>query len=795
MKFTLWVATLLLSGVAHSQSIQLIEKNTETPISDVFVYHENQNATASSNDKGFIDLSDFPTTGQIIFQHPGFQQIILQVKEALSSKKIILKPKSFEFDEVIISANKWSQNPGAVAQNITPINKKTIQFSNPATSADLLANSGDVFVQKSQLGGGSPMLRGFAANSVLLVVDGVRLNNAIYRSGNLQNIINIDPNAISQAEVIYGPGSIIYGSDALGGVMSFNTVSPIFSDEVKVNLNVLGRYATAAKENTGHMSTSVSSKNFNYFGSFSYSSFGDLKAGSNRSEKYKGYFKRNFYVSTLDGADFLVANDDPNLQLQSGFDLFSAINKFKFRTGKYSNLEIGLYVSQSSDIPRYDRLTRNIGDSDSLTYAEWYYGPQEWLLNRYSFNYFKSNKFFDQSRLTLGYQRYKESRNDRRFGSESLRTQQEKVDLYTLNIDFNKSVGKDQIYYGIDLFSNDVSSLAYRTNQLTKEKTITESRYPNEGSKYQSMAAYLNYLKEIKNWTIGIGTRYSAISLEAETNNVGLALFDGKYNLKNQALNGMISIVYKPNLKHKWSGIISSGFRAPNVDDVGKLFEVTDNIVTVPNPDLKPEYSYNQEISYQFKNEKIILNLVGYHSILKNAIVRGEYLLDGQNTAVIGGAEKELRAQINNGRARIVGSGLNARISISQAWKASSSINYSRGQTLADNKPLRHIPPVFGKISISNKREKLKTSFSLMYNFSKRAINIPDSELIDKSEIYTSGGSPGWITLNLQTEYLLSETFTFQTGIENILDQHYRSYSSGISAAGRNFYFSLRAKI
>jgi hemoglobin/transferrin/lactoferrin receptor protein len=257
----------------------------------------------------------------------------------------------------------------------------------------------------------------------------------------------------------------------------------------------------------------------------------------------------------------------------------------------------------------------------------------------------------------------------------------------------------------------------------------------------------------------------------------------------------MISIVYKPNLKHKWSGIISSGFRAPNVDDVGKLFEVTDNIVTVPNPDLKPEYSYNQEISYQFKNEKIILNLVGYHSILKNAIVRGEYLLDGQNTAVIGGAEKELRAQINNGRARIVGSGLNARISISQAWKASSSINYSRGQTLADNEPLRHIPPVFGKISISNKREKLKTSFSLMYNFSKRAINIPDSELIDKSEIYTSGGSPGWITLNLQTEYLLSETFTFQTGIENILDQHYRSYSSGISAAGRNFYFSLRAKI
>ncbi|MEQ8240271.1 MAG: TonB-dependent receptor, partial [Cyclobacteriaceae bacterium] len=564
MKFTLVVIILICSEIAFSQSIQLLEKNSGEPIPDVFVYDESQQITTSSDENGRINLDEFPSSGKIIFQHPGFEKKIISAKKVKSLTKIELIDRVVEFDDVVISANRWSQNPSAIAQDITSVSKKTIEFSNPATSADLLEYSGEVFVQKSQFGGGSPMLRGFAANSVLLVVDGVRLNNAIYRSGNLQNIINIDPNALSKAEVIYGPGSIIYGSDALGGVMSFNTISPSFSEDLQIKVNVLGRYSSAANENTGHLSTEVSTKNFNYFGSFSYSNFGDLRAGSNRSSAYQGYFERNFYVATLDGADFLVPNDDPDVQVQSGFNLFSAINKFRIKTGAYSDLELALYISQSSDIPRYDRLALNTANSDSLTYAEWYYGPQEWLLNRYTFNYYKPNSFFDETRITFGYQRYHESRNDRRFGSESLRSQMEEVDLYTLNIDFNKSFGEDHIYYGVDLFSNLVTSNAFRTDLLSKEKSITDSRYPNEGSTYQSFAFYLNYLKELKQWTFGVGTRYSAIRLSAKTSNSQIALFDGDYDLNNQAINGMLSLVYRPNKNHKVSGIASSGFRAPN---------------------------------------------------------------------------------------------------------------------------------------------------------------------------------------------------------------------------------------
>ena len=91
--------------------------------------------------------------------------------------------KTTVLNELVVSANKWEQNLMEVPGTVSRVSKQLIQFQNPQTSADLLTLTGKVFVQKSQLGGGSPMIRGFATNRVLLVVDGVRMNNAIFRSG------------------------------------------------------------------------------------------------------------------------------------------------------------------------------------------------------------------------------------------------------------------------------------------------------------------------------------------------------------------------------------------------------------------------------------------------------------------------------------------------------------------------------------------------------------------------------------------------------------------------------------
>ena len=165
-----------------------------------------------------------------------------------------------DLDEVVISFNKWEQNRKEVPNMIEKVNLRDARLRNPQTTADLLGQIGSVFIQKSQLGGGSPMIRGFATNRVLMVVDGVRMNNAIYRSGNLQNIISIDPLTLEGAEVVFGPGSLIYGSDAIGGVMDFHTITPAFAESKKLQFKGSStlRYATANKENTFHTDFNLS---------------------------------------------------------------------------------------------------------------------------------------------------------------------------------------------------------------------------------------------------------------------------------------------------------------------------------------------------------------------------------------------------------------------------------------------------------------------------------------------------------------------------------------------------------
>ena len=135
-----------------------------------------------------------------------------------------------ELEQVVISATKWRQSRDKSPLKVISVKSADIVLQNPQTAADLLGNSGAVFIQKSQQGGGSPMIRGFAANRLIYTVDGVRMNTAIFRGGNLQNVISLDALSLESAEVLLGPDAVVYGSDAIGGVMSFETLGPKFSD-------------------------------------------------------------------------------------------------------------------------------------------------------------------------------------------------------------------------------------------------------------------------------------------------------------------------------------------------------------------------------------------------------------------------------------------------------------------------------------------------------------------------------------------------------------------------------------
>ncbi|MBV6646162.1 MAG: TonB-dependent receptor [Cyclobacteriaceae bacterium] len=790
-----------ISFLSFSQVITIKNSQTNRPISDVFIFPLSGKITAFTNLDGKADLTGFPEDEKIYFQHPGFEQIKLDYSDIVASRfKIELTEKIVSFNEVVIAASKWQQDRDELPNDVLSIRKKDISFANPQTSADLLANSGQVYVQKSQLGGGSPTLRGFAANAVLLAVDGIRLNNAIYRSGNLQNIINIDPNTVASSEVVFGPGSVIYGSDALGGVMDFQTIKPSFASEglTKFEGNAFFRYGSAANERTSHLDIALSKEKWSYFGSISYTDFDDLKAGANRSEAFDGFFERKFYVKRIDGQDRLVENDDVNVQKFSGYDLINTTHKLRLKLSSNAQLTYAFYHSATSDIPRYDRLTLPIGDTDSLAFAEWYYGPQAWSMHALKYESFKKNFLFDRSQASFSFQQYEESRNDRSFGSSSLRTRTEQVDLFTFNADFEKSVSKGSLFYGIDGFHNDVTSSGFRKNLSSGEITQTSTRYPDGGSQYFSLAAYTNYQQNVnKKWIWNLGARYSGVWLKAKTeDNSARTLFFDKINLFNQALNGSAGLVYNPRKSTKWSLLLSSGFRAPNVDDVGKLFEIDNDIIVVPNEDLKPEFSYNQEISLEQKLvSNIQLDVVIYHSILNNAIVRGPFEIDGQSTLIVDGEPKEIRAQINADRARLYGASISLKSKVNEFLGFTSTLNINEGQDLSNDEPIRHATPLFGQTSLAFQKKRFKSSLIFDYHFRRGRKHIPSSEIDDKPHLFTTSGSPGWYTANFRMSYTLPKYLSFEAGIENVFDKHYRTYSSGISAPGRNIYLNLRLTI
>ena len=783
--------SIFFPQVVKSQTITVKDEATNKPISDIFVYHENKTSISYTGEDGIADISKFPK-GLIFVQHPSYYE--KSIAYVGSNIDLSLVEKIVTFNEVIISANKWEQEEKSVSQQIIAVNKKSIEFQNPPTTADILSETGQVYVQKSQLGGGSPKLRGFAANSVLLVVDGVRMNNAIFRSGNLQNVISIDANALERTEVMFGPGSVIYGSDALGGVLNFHTIDPKWAadDLPRVEGNFLAKKSSATNERAVHVDVSASKKKFSFFHSSSFTVFDDLKAGSKRSHGYEGEFERTFYAQRIDGQDQLVRNDDVNIQRFSGYRLFNTISKIKLRLGDKWDAGYGYYFSTTSNIPRYDNLTETIGTTDSLKAAQWYYGPQKWQMHNLRLNYYAPNRIFDQARVTFAYQIFEESRNDRDFGDDRLRTRTEKVDMFSASVDLDKEINTSNLYYGFDFFHNDVVSEGFRRDVKTSEITPTSSRYPNGGSHYTSAALYGSLVHNISDKLIlNSGLRLNLVNLSASTSDsTALANQASTISLHNSSINGAAGLAWNPTDDYKLSYNLSTGFRSPNIDDVGKLFEVGRSIV-VPNANLKPEYSVSNEVAVEKKTDRTLIRLVGFYSNLFDAIVDRPFTI--HDAVQLNGLA--VFAKVNATKAAIYGGSLVFKTELSESFAIEKTVTWVDGKELVNNQPLRHTTPVFGKVTLVYKQRKYRSEFYINYNGNRGRKNIPSSEIDRKPYLYAATGSPGWYTLNVRASYQLSEYVRVNFGIENILDKHYRPYSSGISALGRNFVIAVKANL
>ncbi len=782
-----------------AQQITVLDAEDREPISNVVIYNADRSKTVLSDGNGKCDLSSFNRNERLTFKHLSYNVRRATLAQVLRHRGVLyLVMKAEQLDEVVLSVSKWEQQKKDIPNKIMTLDTRDIAFTNPQTSADLLQNSGRVFVQKSQMGGGSPMIRGFATNRLLLSVDGVRMNNAIFRGGNLQNVISIDPFTVKKTEVIFGPGSVIYGSDAIGGVMNFYTKDAVFANgkEMRVTGNTGYRFASANTENTLQFDINLGKRKWAFLTNASYSEFGDLQLGAHGPDSYL----RNTYLVRRNGEDVMVANENPKKQHPTGYHQINLMQKVGYRPNATWNYKLGLHYSETSDYARYDRLIRPDKEGSGLRSAEWFYGPQKWFMGNLQLEKKGKGVFYDGLKLTTAYQHFEESRNDRDFQDLTRFTTQEKVDVISTNLDFeNKKIGNLRLYYGGEYIFNKVRSDGSQRNIETNEVADAASRYP-DGSTWQSASGYINGEYQAKpNFTLLSGLRYSHVWIDAVFDKTFYPFPFDNADLNNGALTGSLGFSWFPkeHLQITLNG--STGFRAPNIDDIGKIFDSEPGAVVVPNPDLEPEYAYNIELGVQKNfNDKLVLKGAAFYTYLVDALVRRDYQFNGASQIEYNGELSDVQAIQNAAKAYVYGFEFGLEAFLSDQWSLVSNLTLTEGieeEEDGTDSPGRHVAPTFGDFHVIWKKQRWKNDLFLNYNGEISFKDLAASER-GKTYIYAADSegnpySPSWYTLNFRSQFSISNTLKASFSLENMTNQRYRSYSSGIAAPGRNYIVGL----
>ena len=805
---------LLCANFAQAQTVTVIDAFTQQPLEQVMVINQYKDRYTTTNEIGRFELSQFLAEDQLSFQLMGYENLNLTSKEIEAQNHVVaLFLDEKKLGEIVLSVARTAAQSQKIAEHVSLIDKTAIQKEAPTTGADLLLMAPGVRLQKSQGGGGSPILRGFEANRVLLVVDGIRMNNAIYRSGHLQNAITVDPNSIERVEVIYGASSVGYGSDALGGVVHYYTKTPKINNKETMQSMVSSNFNSAQNAFIQHFETEASLKNWASFSSLTYSDFGDIRMGKNRQHGYNSWGLVNNYSANNTSSYFSspTANEDPNVQKNSGYSQLDLLQKFVVNLPNESQLLVNLQFSNSSNIPRFDKL--NESRDGTLRFAEWFYGPQKRLLISPQLKLFPRKKLLYKGTVTTAFQQVDESRIKRNFASLSRETQKEKVDVFSINGDFEMAkTERFSVAYGFEWVHNRIQSEAFAVDlQIANNRVIGQenqrtipTRYPSDGSRYAIIAGYGNFRFDLNDkTTVALGTRLTNTQLNAAWNDT--ALIDSeldKVASNNTALTGSFSIAYRPSKDWRINLLASSGFRSPNVDDLGKIRE-DKGMLLVPNPDLAPEYVYTYDggVSYHPIDKTVSFNLRFYNSLIRNYIGRMAYPIAEDNTtlapATIMFSDEIVTTQANAniGNGRIYGFSFEGGWRISNPLSATAQFTYTAAAENLELGPLPSILPYYGGVDLKYTKEKFSLLLRQRFNSSKSPehYSLGGEDGLEETPMVTTAvdpsgfaGSPRWISYSFLGQYRVTERLSLNAAIENIFDLHYRSFASGISAPGRS---------
>lgn len=849
---------LATNPTAYDYVVTVLDEKGQ-PMFGVNVFTNDQQKVATTTDEnGKATLTDVDNKEEVNFTFIGYVNLKLPFYEIRRKNGIIRMVRSAtELAEVVVIGRR-DDMPAQVPYTYAKIDKKDIAFFESQTTADALWNTAGVFVQKTQMGGGSPVLRGFEANRVLLVVDGVRMNTAAYRSGHLQNSITVDNAMLERTEVIFGPGSLLYGSDAMGGVIHFRSKEPklALDDRAQaIESSFYTRFSSANEEKSIHADVNYGKKTWASMTSLTYTDYNDLRSGNNRPEGYEDFGKRLYFVRRVGNTDQIIQNvledgkENYNVQIGTAYGQIDFMQKIKFQPSRNFYTVLNFQQSTSTDVPRYDYLTEltNANDPTSFRYAEWFYGPQRRLMASLKSGISKPTALYDRLIIIGAFQRTHENRLQRNLHKSQRIFQLENVYAYSLTADFDKNLsdsGRSKFMYGIDLNHNDLKSESGRV-KITDESITRNalSRYPIDND-MTMLASYVNYHANTADSSLSFtaGLRYTWVHLLSVYSRTDTTTtwpnfyYSPGAEAKNGDLTWSAGGTWRPAVGTEIRVMGSKAFRSPNVDDFSQ-FRPRQGYISIPNPDLKPERSYNgelsisQEIGQNQEWLRMKAGVTGYYTYVQGLMTRrAQSLPNGSNIVTVDGFDYETRAMVNARHGIIKGVSGEVQARFGQNWSLETNLSFTDGRAYFDVKdddgvvifdtlaPLDHIPPVHGFTSLTFQTKKLKISAVARYHAAKtiEKYGVSDVKLNGDGEpVFTLSGTEdnleysywsinpesgkvvqdgtlAWATYNVYASWNLSKIFTLNFAVENITDLHYRPFASGVSAAGRNFITSLR---
>ncbi|MFQ5628157.1 MAG: TonB-dependent receptor domain-containing protein [bacterium] len=762
---------------------KVIDETNESPLPYVEVFIKTIGRGDVSNTDGQFRINKIPPGSyDVIFRRQGYRTIRRQNVLLTAGSALVLNAEMsetvIEADELVVTATRNAEYEQDIPQLVSVVTQKEIREKNIAQTPELLREEQGVYIQKTNQGGGSALIRGLKANKILLMIDGIRLNNSTYRGGNTQYLNTIGAQSLEKIEVVHGPVSALYGSDALGGAINTMTKSPALSATQKPRwaATASGLVSSADAIASTSLSLSGAGARFGILLDASFHSYGDVRRGASGGETLMERLRN-------DSREDRVL---PEKQAPNAFDAYNLMAKALYKTGE-SSLTALFQLNRQPSVPRYDVFERQ-------EFSKWHYEPQERDFACLSYKISRPTKLFNFATATLSFQRQFERRIKQRLGRTT--ESREAYETVTLGaeLQLNRIFGEHFfVAYGFEFYTDDVSTESSEQDLVSGSISPITTLYP-DGSTYNSFGAF--FQGEIvlsRRWILDGGLRFSAFKLKAPfvpgaTGSLDLGTVEQSPNAFTGSIGTRFELADNLNLVANFA----QGFRAPNLDDVSKLgLGKGGRFYDVPNADLGPEEVLSIDGGFKFGFERFKAHAIAYYSDFTDLLVRRPAVFNGQQFIVDEGDTVSVFRKENTGKAYIAGFELGAKVWLVENFSATGQISYTYGQNTSDDEPLAAMPPMNGFVGLRYDAKQYWLEINSRFATEQDRLAAEDLEDTRIPE----GGTPGWWTLNFRVGYSVNNNLALRFALANIFDTNYREHLSGLNAPGRNFILSGEVRL